>query len=261
MSIRAGIKAYSDLFGWKGLWTISSFRLFGVPKEITVQPPVARYPIHLRTRTSDVSVYKDVLLGGEYELGLGDFVPNVILDIGANVGMAAIYYANRYPSAKIIAVEPEASNYGVLQKNVASYPNIITVNAALWNKDGQISLGPIAMESEKWAFTVRDGSGTPVRAMTMSTLMSETGVDSVDLLKMDVEGAEIEVFEIHDWIATVKVIVVELHDRMRPGCSSAVTTAARGFSRWNRGEMTFFARPELLSAACPKKEPSIGISV
>lgn len=244
MSIRAGFVGYYELFGLRGLWAIGGFRLFGRPKEIIVQPGGIKHSVHLRLRTSDVSLYKDILLSGEYDCGLPHFSPKTIVDAGANVGMATLYYANKYPDSKIIAVEPELTNYAALVKNVSPYPNVVPVHAALWNRDGQINLGPTGLDSTpygKWAYQVRE-EGTPVRAMTMRTLMTETGISSVELLKMDVEGAEVEVFQNCDWMDGVEAIVIELHDHMKPGCRAAVSSAARGFEQRDRGEMTFYTR-------------------
>jgi len=244
MSILAGVKGYYELFGVRGLWAVSSFRVFGKPREITSKPPVVRHPVHLRVRTSDVSLYKDILLRKEYDLGLPDFSPRTIVDAGANCGMATLYYANRYPNAKIVAVEPEPSNYAALVKNVSAYPNVMPIHAALWNNDGNVRLGPTGLDSTpygKWAFQVTD-AGAQVRAITMRTLIAEAKIDAIELLKMDIEGGEIEAFENGDWMGGVQVIVIELHDHIKPGCRAVVTSAAKGFRQWERGEMTFFAR-------------------
>ena len=244
MSLSAGVKGYYELFGLRGLCTISSFRLLGVPREIVARPPGVSHPIHLRVRTSDLSLYKDILLRKEYDLGLPDFSPRTIVDAGANCGMASVYYANRYPGAKVVAVEPEPSNYVALVKNAAPYPNIIPINAALWNRDGEVRLGPTGLDSTpygKWAFQVSE-TGVQVRAITMRTLMAEAKMDAIDLLKMDVEGGELEAFEDCDWMGEVKVVVIELHDHIRPGCRAIVSAAAKGFRQWERGEMTFFVR-------------------
>ena len=142
-------------------WCVCDFlvpEVFGTPKEIKARhSPAVKHPVHLRVRTSDVSLYKDIILRKEYDLGLPEFSPRTIVDAGANSGMATLYYANKYPNAKIVAVEPEPSNYAALVKNVAPYPNVTPINAALWNKDGTVSLGPTGLDSTpygKWAFQV-----------------------------------------------------------------------------------------------------------
>jgi FkbM family methyltransferase len=202
-----------------------------------------KHPVHLRLRTSDISLYKDLLLTGEYDVQLPQ-PPRTIVDAGANVGMATLFYANRYPHAKIVAIEPEPSNFAALRKNVSPYLNVVPVNAAVWNKDCQLHLGPTGLDSTpygKWAFQVTH-SGIPVRGITMRTLMRESGLVSIDLLKMDIEGGELEAFEDSSWMSEVQGIAIELHDHMRLGCRKIVTEAAKGFRSWDRGEMTFYVR-------------------
>jgi len=245
MSIWDGAKGYYKLSGLRGLLAVSSFRIFGAPREIQVQPPGFKHPVHLRIRTSDISLFHDILMGGAYDIHLPGFLPQTIVDAGANVGMASVYYANRFPTARIIAVEPEPSNYTVLLKNVLPYPNIIPVNAALWNTDGEITLArgdPEAESFGNWAFYTCEGGNTKVRAITMPTLMEETNVRSIDLLKMDVEGAEKEIFERWDWFAQVQVMAIELHDHVKPGCSEAIRPATIGLQQWHSGDMTFVVR-------------------
>jgi hypothetical protein len=65
------------------------------------------------------------------------------------------------------------------------------------------------------------------------------------LLKVDIEGAEIGLFESCPWISNVQVIAIELHDRIRPGCSSVVKNAARDLNCDQRGDVTFFAQQSL----------------
>jgi hypothetical protein len=79
----------------------------------------------------------------------------------------------------------------------------------------------------------------------METIMREAGIDSIDLLKMDAEGAEIEIFESCPWIGSVQVLAIELHDRIRSECSSVVKKAAKDLSSNDVGEVTFFAQAPL----------------
>src|SRR5665213_307274 len=81
-----------------------------------------KHPVQLRFGTSDAWVLKEVLLDGEYDF-LPQISPKVIIDAGANIGLASIFFANKFPDAVIYALEPEVSNYAILEKNVSKYPN------------------------------------------------------------------------------------------------------------------------------------------
>ena len=244
MSVLDGLAAYYRMFGLRGVLAISAYRLSERPKEITAHPPGIRNPVQIRVRTSDPSTYEGILLRGEYVFDL-PFSPKIIVDAGANIGMASIYFAHTYPEAKIIAIEPEASNYAVLARNVLPYPAIVPVHAALWNRDGEINVGqpnPATGASGKWAFVTHEGSGPKVRAITMQTLMGEMCIPVIDLAKIDIEGAEQEVFEDTRWLTGVGCLMIELHDRFRPGCSAVVEPAMKGFAHSQRGETTFYLR-------------------
>lgn len=244
MSVRDGFTWYYGNYGLRGLLAIAGHRLFGQPKVIAAHPPGIRNPVLLRLKTSDESTYVQILLGGQYSFDL-PFSPKTIVDAGANIGMTSIFFANKYPEAKIIAIEAETSNFNVLVENVRPYPTIMPVHAALWNRDGEISVGepdPASGVSGNWAFVTREGPGVKVRAITVNTLMREMQIQAVDLMKIDIEGAEKEVFEDADWIKSVRCMMIELHDRYRPGCSEAVNSAAHGFLKLERGETTLFVR-------------------
>src|ERR1017187_162770 len=102
MSIFQGLKGYYNTLGIRGVLAISAYRLAGRPKEITVKPTGIRHPVHIRVRTTDLSVFNDVLVREEYAFDL-PCSPKTIVDAGANIGMASLFYAHRYPEARIIA--------------------------------------------------------------------------------------------------------------------------------------------------------------
>ncbi len=192
--------------------------------------------------TSDFCAYRDVLIfrSKSYDPGIANFSPKTIVDAGAHIGMASILFALKYPAARIVAIEPEPSNFAALVRNTAAYKTITPIQAALWREDGEVTLGA-SKAHPKGAFQIVENGRQRVRAMTMDTVTRETDIQSIDLLKVDIEGAEIEVFESCPWISNVGVIAIELHDRVRPGCSSVVKRAANCFHCDERGEVTFFA--------------------
>lgn len=227
-----------------------SYRLIGSPKRLKVTPHGITNQVTLRIRTTDISIYEEVLLRCHYALPF-PFIPRTIIDLGANIGMASIYYANQYPEARIVAVEAEASNFEVLRQNVGRYSAILPVHAAAWSSDGKVGLSSPDgnnTEIDKFVFRVSEDVGVPVRAMTIQSLMREARISSIDLLKIDIEGAEKEVFETaHDWIHKVSCLAIELHDRFRPGCRAAVSAVTGDFIEWQRGETTFFIRKSCIA--------------
>jgi FkbM family methyltransferase len=246
MSLVAGFRSHYQSLGVRGVLAATGRRLIGHPKTITVRPKSVRHPVTLRLHTTDLGAYEGVLLAREYEVERHE-PPKVILDAGANIGMASLYFANRHPEARIVAVEAESSNYRILAHNVRHYPQITPIHAALWKTDGWINVSapdPASGAHGEWGFvTTRNAGGGPqVRSLTVQTLMRETGVQAFDLAKIDIEGAEIEVFEDSSWLSGVRCLMIELHDRFRPGCGAKVEPAMSGFARTQRGETVFYRR-------------------
>jgi FkbM family methyltransferase len=196
----------------------------------------------VRLGTSDLRVLEQVFARQEYSLP--KYVkPRTIIDAGANIGCATIFFANRYPDAKIIAVEPESSNFQVLQSNCADLPNVTPVLGAIWSHPATLTLeNP---HCGKWAFSMKErvDDGEPVRGVTIPQLMDEFSLDRIDVLKMDIEGGEKEVFSAPDlsWLDSVGTLVIELHDFVRTGCARAVYSAlvGREFEQWQRGDLVF----------------------
>jgi FkbM family methyltransferase len=239
-----------SLFGIRGVLLLTIARLLRKQIKVRCSVPGFRYPVHLRLRTSDVTVFSEILLDVQYDWEFSAN-PKVIVDAGANIGLTAVFYANKYPHATIIAIEPEPSNFQMLKENAGSYPNIIAQRAALWNKDCDLDiLDPGDGLWDFWGFRTSTPQTSPipkrglVRGMTMDRLMKDNGINYIDLLKLDIEGAEKEVCESPvGWIDRVGALAVELHDRFKEGCTASVFAATRVFEhRWKRGETTFIVR-------------------
>lgn len=203
--------------------------------------PHYKSPVLARPDTSDIPVFEQVFIDREYDFPLPDLNPKLIIDAGANVGYAAVFFAHRYPDARILAVEPETSNYELLVRNTAPYANITPINAALWNKTGHVTIDNPT--SEKWTFRVRDISPTSssaVEALTVQDLLSIADAEHIDIFKLDIEGSEKELFESNSevWLDHVAVVMIELHDQFVTGCSNAFYRAVSRykFNQFVRGE-------------------------
>lgn len=178
----------------------------------------------VRKGTTDIKVFKDVFVYGGMDLP-EPMDPRVIVDAGAYTGLTSLYYSLHYPQARIISIEPEASNFKKLQENIRSRTNITAVHAGLWHKDAYLSIRD--RKTGNWGFAVDEVQGSDafdIRAITLDHLISAHAIERIGLLKIDIEGAERELFSSNygNWLKKVDVIVVELHDRFKPGCTDAL---------------------------------------
>ena len=222
-------------------------------KTITVTAPGSGEKLLIRLGTADVNVFYDIYIAQEYGW---DFAspPRTIVDAGAYTGLSAAFFASRYPEAAIIAIEPDEENFRLLAKNTSSFANVQRIRAALWTESCPILLTNPGKGT--WGFTVRKvdevvdemlpTSGISIRAVTIVDIIREYGIDRIDLLKMDIEGSEKEIFSDADqWIDSVEAICMELHDRFKAGCSRAFFNAVNDFPiELHRGEDVLVVREQ-----------------
>lgn len=147
----------------------------------------------------------------EYDWDCG-FVPQTILDLGAHFGDTALYYNAVYPGAKIIAVEPDPTNFVRLQKNVAAYSNIIPLQCAVGSENGTIKLF-LAQNGlgHSIAFRKENNGSVEVEQTTVAALLSRYSLKNVDLLKFDIEGAEAVLFKDATIVQKSRAFIGELH--------------------------------------------------
>ena len=238
------------LLGIKGLIMGLIAKIYPKKSLFKVTVPGVKHPFWLRLLSSDLATYEDIYFSKEYDHDT-EQIPEVIIDAGANIGLATILFSNKYPNAKIIAIEPEESNYCLLLQNTKPYENISTVRAALWNQGGLINIEDPGRG--KWGFITTNESsniaGTTyehqkVKAITVDEIMLKYNIDNIDILKIDIEGAEKEVFECSSsWIGKTQSIIVELHERYKPGCNRSFYSATNEFDyEWQVGENIYLSR-------------------
>ena len=206
--------------------------------------PTLRHPVYLRARTTDALVLKQLAFEHVAAFHLPT-PPAFIVDAGANIGLSSATLATRYPEARIVALELDAGNFAVLQRNVAPYPNVTPVHAGLWSR--ATTLGVANPETSAWAFRAResDAGGAVVAGLSVADVMVRFDMPRVDLLKVDIEGGEREVFgaDAEAWLDRVSWIAVELHDRLVPGCEAAVVgRLGSRFTRTRAGEYDVFQK-------------------
>lgn len=205
-------------------------------------------PIKIRKNTSDLRAFEQVFLFKEYDLDY-DFKPKTIVDAGANVGFASIYFSRLFNEARIIAIEPEESNYNILIKNVFRYKNITCLQKGVWNKKTILSIeNP---NESKWSFRTIESDKNGIKAITIDELMHDYEFPFIDILKIDIEGAEMSLFKenYEVWLPKVRMLIIEIHEELNIKCKEAVFNALSNYNFRNYcyGENTIFINNNYLS--------------
>jgi FkbM family methyltransferase len=195
-----------------------------------IKPIGYAHDIGLRGRTSDPELFYNIFCVGGYPVVK---MPNIltIVDAGANAGYFSVFAAHHYPGACIISIEPEESNFSLLSSNIRLYPGVIPLRAALWDEEGVVSIDDPS--AEKWCFkctsfiTSENKAEKGIQAITVKSIMRDFKLASIDLLKMDIEGGEKQVFNAADssWLKLIRVLICELH----PGCWRSFFDALRPY--------------------------------
>jgi FkbM family methyltransferase len=210
-----------------GFWIWLRGNIFQQCFEFSI--PSSSHPIYLRSNSSDIEVYSKVYIEREYHLPFASS-PTNILDLGANIGLAALVFSAQFPHAQIIAVEPDPKNFVLLRRNVAHLTNVTCIQAAVWPDEGSIRLNDPGLGHWAMRVTQVTDQGFDVPAISMESLLARLPAGRADLVKIDIEGAEKELFEApHGWLDQVQSLVIELHDRYKPGCSRAFFAAVQEF--------------------------------
>lgn len=173
--------------------------------------------VYARPYSGDIFILYEVLAFKAYQLPLDDVDPArvfTIVDCGANIGMTSLYFADRYPHARILAIEPDPENYRLLCLNVAAEPRILPLQAAVVGQPTSKIL--LSQDRPAWGNSVVVGArmenAVEIDAITLDQLFDRYALQRVDLLKVDIEGAEVDVFAAPSFLDRVQYVVVELHD-------------------------------------------------
>ena len=240
-------------------------------KRISVSVPGLPSRVALRARTSDVSTFFQIFSRREYDMSgfaqarlvedryrtaLSESRVPLIVDCGANIGLSSLWFAQQFPLARIVAIEPSVDNFEVLSANVAANPEIVPLNAAVWNTPARVRISN--PDAEAWAFQVsQQESDAPgdyptrdLRAVTIPHILAQHPDADLLLVKIDIEGGEKALFTSNvEWLRLPAALVIETHDHMLPYQMTSSTfyqaMAEHPVEVCVRGENTFvfFERP------------------
>jgi FkbM family methyltransferase len=180
--------------------------------------------IFYRPATSDPLAIYQVLVRrrekAEYYLP-SRLQPDVILDIGSNIGSSILFFHDQFPSAKIYGFEPHPDTFRVLEKNVAGITAVRVFNYGLGAKDADLSIPFDNADFSRFMGNAQgaDWSGplspTPCHVKHAGAALAALGLTKVDLIKIDCEGAEYDVLTAlpADLLRQCQWIVGEMHDQ------------------------------------------------
>jgi FkbM family methyltransferase len=216
---------------WFSLLAQSSFS----SASLDLNVPGLAGPIHLRQR--DLPIFWQIMVMQEndfqslpqvsrvtdvYQRILSEGNRPVIVDCGGHIGLSAVWFASHFPEATIYCVEPDSSNFKFLQQNTKAYPNVTLLNGGIWSQSCHLEISnPLSGSASfrlREVFDVTPEQSGLLRAYTIGEIAGRDDVNRLFLVKIDIEGAESEVFKgPTDWLESTTVLIIELHDWLLPG--------------------------------------------
>jgi FkbM family methyltransferase len=169
---------------------------------------------HIRIGVADESeleTVRDVFVEEDYRLeDAGDV--RTVVDLGSHIGASVVWFHAVYPEARIIAVEPHPVTFRRLMRNIRGLDRIEALNVAV--TDEARTVGLFAAQ-ESWSTSVYEREGLQrvgdAEAVTLDGLLGSLGVETVDVLKLDIEGAELPVLSSFAGLRSVRTVIGEFH--------------------------------------------------
>ncbi len=189
--------------------------------------------------------------------------PSLIIDAGANIGASAVFFLNMLENVFVFSMEPQLSNFRLLEHNTAAFPNKFNFHGAIANKEGEVMI--VDPGHSDWGFrtsAVTDeaqaGNAQIVESISPRSILAEPSLGNATplILKIDIEGAEGELFDGDvEWLGRFALVIIELHDWMLPFQGSS-TNFFKALARFNfdyvqRNENIFLFNRDLLAPTAP----------
>ena len=230
----------------------------GLLKEETNNYFSSYYPkwkLKIRTRkrpSSDLEVFTQIFNFLEYKPVVETFktyFPDKkalkIIDAGSNIGLTTLYFSRFFDDATFICIEPNDSNFEILSFNLESnsIQNVQKIKGGIWSKNSNLKLISDFRDKSDWCFRVEETQEkTDLEAFSISYLIKKFNWDTIDILKIDIEGSEKEIFTNPEsdisFLAITKCIAIEIHDEFN--CREAIYDVLKqfNFEIFNSGELT-----------------------
>ncbi len=216
-----------------------------------------------RFNDSDIEVFDQVILREEYAslvktIREKKIIPKVLIDCGANLGYTTMYLSSFFEFDKILLIEPNKSIFELLEFNVNEFvrklgPRFIIERKGIWIKNTRLKMKQNFRDKKAWAFSLEeDEKGGDIEVTNFPELIKKHGIDLIDILKIDIEGAEATLFSKEEYMKEVmsitKFIVIEIHDEFNCRDIIEQTLIKNGFEIYNDGETTIGSNLNLIRA-------------
>lgn len=212
----------------------------------------------IRRKTTDIVIFNEVLLMKSYSplidiCTILNINPKNIVDGGANIGSFSVFIKDVYPDVKIISIEPEDKNLAQLRENIKlnNFDNIEIVNGGIWNTNEDLYIqNDFRGEKEReLSFSLSKtkcnnvASRKIVKGFTIFSLMNQFDIHKIDILKIDIEGAEAYIFNSKKNIKSIldmtSILAIELHDECINRFDFIKNVEELGYKQITYGEITY----------------------
>jgi len=176
-------------------------------------------PFCWRPNGSDYKNYLQIFKDKEYSCLEDVKDVKLIVDCGGYIGLSSIWFLNRFPNALLVTVEPDPDNFRICRKNLRPYKKrVMLIHSAVWpHTTGLVVSKGQYRDGFDWSTQVREckkAEKPDICSIDLDTLIKKSGYETVDILKVDIERAEVELFSqnYNQWLSKVRNIAIELHD-------------------------------------------------
>lgn len=184
------------------------------------------HKVFLRNKTYDVHIFYQIFIKEDLFLSYEEGI-STILDCGANIGLATLYYQRKFHNPRIIAIEPENENYKLLVKNTQKYLNISSLRNGVFDSDCDLNVIDIGEGEASYRLMRNPVEGKIIQTIScrsINSLMKEFKLSKIDILKMDIEGCEKECLLSPniDWLQKTKYFLCEIHENIHTGLTKQI---------------------------------------
>lgn len=176
--------------------------------------PQLQHPFYVRPGTTDASGIVQNIVREEWGAYLPPEPVRFIVDAGANCGDTTAWYLSKFPQATVVALEPDPDNYAMLTKNCKPYGSrAVLLNAALWSSDAKLKVRSASTAVAISVDEAEAGADDACAGISMPQLLKLINADTIDIMKIDIEGAELQLFSSRpeEWVPRIRCLSVETH--------------------------------------------------